>query len=140
MDLNNVPLGATGFGFQNGGTDTTGVPHIDLAVGSANVVDVRQGDIFPVDTVNPFPLYSIAPPSDGVARDFKERFLAITRISNMITTRSDSFTAYLLVQGWRNAGTTSATMVSQKRLAFILDRSQVSPTNFTVQSTNVPTP
>ena len=29
----------------------------------------------------------------------------VTRLSNLITTRSDSFTVYIVVQGWRNAGT-----------------------------------
>ena len=42
---------------------------------------------------------------DGVRKDFEDRFLFLTRISNMITTRSDTFTCYLMVQGWRNVGT-----------------------------------
>jgi hypothetical protein len=70
-----------------------------------------------------------SPNPDGVRRDFEERFLFLTRISNMVTTRSDSFTAYVLVQGWRDAGTPNATLVSQKRLGFIIDRSNLSAKN-----------
>jgi hypothetical protein len=55
--------------------------------------------------------------------DFEERNLALTRISNLITTRSDSFTAYILVQGWRDAETANAALVVQRRLGLILDRS-----------------
>jgi len=43
----------------------------------------------------------------------------------LVTTRSDCYTAYIQVQGWRDAGTADATMVSQKRLAFIVDRSRI---------------
>ena len=43
--------------------------------------------------------------TDQVVGDFESQFLALTRISNLITTRSDSFTAYVVVQGWRGAGT-----------------------------------
>ena len=33
--------------------------------------------------------------------------LSLTRVSNLITTRSDSFTCYIDVQGWRGAGTSA---------------------------------
>ena len=71
-------------------------------------------------------------------RDFR-----VDRISNMITTRSDSFTVYAVVEGWLNAGTPLAERVSQKRIAFIADRSQVkglvSPQGQTVLTTPVAT-
>ena len=50
----------------------------------------------------------------------------LARVSNMITTRSDSFTAYVTLQGWRNAGGgTSAEMVVQRRAVVVFDRSGV---------------
>ncbi len=77
-------------------------------------------------------------PSDGVVNDFEQRFAVLTRISNLITTRSDSFTCYILLQGWRNAGTTSATLATERRAAFILDRSGVTQTNRNATRTVVP--
>jgi hypothetical protein len=62
---------------------------------------------------------------DGVHNDFEEQFAMLTRISNLITTRSDSFTVYIVVQGWRNAGTATPELVVQRRAAMIIDRSNV---------------
>src|SRR5207302_258 len=62
---------------------------------------------------------------DGVLNDFEEQFLMLNRISNLITTRSDSFTVYIIVQGWRNAGTSTPQLVVQRRAAMIVDRSNV---------------
>jgi hypothetical protein len=77
---------------------------------------------------------------DGVYGDFENQNLALNRISNLITTRSDSFTAYVIVQGWRNVGTTSPTLVVQRRGAFIIDRSTITPANNTQPANvNVPT-
>ena len=66
---------------------------------------------------------------DGVSHDFEEQFLLLNKISNLITTRSDSFTVYILVQGWRGAGTNAPKLVVQRRVAFIQDRSAVTETN-----------
>jgi hypothetical protein len=60
-----------------------------------------------------------------VAQDFQGEFAVLTRISNLITTHSDSFTVYICVQGWQNAGTSSATAVITRRFAFVVDRSAV---------------
>ena len=49
----------------------------------------------------------------------------MSRISNLITTRSDSFTAYICLQQWENAGTPEARLVSQRRYAVLLDRSGI---------------
>jgi hypothetical protein len=63
----------------------------------------------------------------------------INRISNLITTRSDSFTVYIVIQGWRNAGAPVTSdpnppvtgdpkapqLVVERRAAFIIDRSNV---------------
>jgi len=56
-------------------------------------------------------------PSDGAASDFEERDVIFTRISNLVTVRSDVFTAYILVR----IGTDGP----QKRVLAVLDRSQV---------------
>jgi hypothetical protein len=49
----------------------------------------------------------------------------------MITTRSDTFTVYVLVQGWRGAGDPGQTpeLVVQRRKAFTADRNGLTPTN-----------
>ena len=78
--------------------------------------------------------------TDGVRNDWEERTLMLNRISNLITTRSDTFTCYVLLQGWRNAGTTNATLAVQRRAAFILDRTNVTATNSRPQTFTVPTP
>jgi hypothetical protein len=56
-------------------------------------------------------------PSDGAVSDFEERDVIFARISNIVTVRSDVFTAYILVR----IGTDGP----QKRVLAILDRSQV---------------
>jgi hypothetical protein len=55
--------------------------------------------------------------------DWESTTLMVNRVSNMLCLRSDSFTVYLQVQAWQNAGTQNATMVAQRRAAFIVDRS-----------------
>ncbi|MBN2138529.1 MAG: hypothetical protein JW720_12045 [Sedimentisphaerales bacterium] len=56
---------------------------------------------------------------DGAADDFEERDLIFQRISNLISVRSDVFTAYVLVR----IGTDGP----QRRVIAILDRSEVNP-------------
>jgi hypothetical protein len=56
-------------------------------------------------------------PNDGAENDFEERDLIFSRISNLVTVRSDVYTAYILVR----IGTDGP----QKRVLAILDRSQV---------------
>jgi len=69
--------------------------------------------------------------SSSTIADFEEQFLAMTRVSNLVTTRSDSFTAYITVQGWRNAGSSAVTglsapeLVVQRRLGVFIDRTPV---------------
>jgi hypothetical protein len=65
---------------------------------------------------------------DSVQFDFEEHFLILNRVSNMITTRSDSFTVYVLVQGWRGGGTPTPELVVQRRRAFTTDRSGLTST------------
>ena len=63
--------------------------------------------------------------------DYEERFLLLNRISNLITTRSDTFTAYVLLQGYRDVGVpgVTPTLVVQRRQAYLLDRNGVTPVN-----------
>jgi hypothetical protein len=61
-------------------------------------------------------------PSDVAIDDFEERDVIFARISNLVTVRSDVFTAYILVRIGRDG--------PQKRVMAILDRSNVrSPTD-----------
>jgi len=70
------------------------------------------------------PTWDVGDVSPGtVAGDFKARYLMLNRISNLVTTRSDTFTCYILVQGWREAGTNLPSLDWEQRKAFILDRS-----------------
>ena len=85
--------------------------------------NLAQGDMSPL----PAGLQSGLDGDDHVFGDFEARYLMINRISNMVTFRSDSFTVYALVQGWRNAGTDQPELVAQRRVASIVDRSTVRP-------------
>lgn len=77
--------------------------------------------------------------SDSPRIDFSERFLLLDRISNLITTRSDSFTCYVLIQGWRGVGSGAPTLAVQKRAAFYLDRTGVTPSNVFPMAFPIPT-
>ncbi len=56
-------------------------------------------------------------PGDGAVSDFEERDVIFSRISNLVTVRSDVFTAYILVRIGVDG--------PQRRVIAILDRSQV---------------
>jgi len=56
---------------------------------------------------------------DGITDDFEERDIIFSRISNLVTVRSDVFTAYILVRIGEDG--------PQKRVIAILDRSNVYP-------------
>jgi hypothetical protein len=81
-------------------------------------IDDDSGDMSPR---NP----TAAPVYDPVRNDFEQQFLTFNRLSNLITTRSDSFTNYVLVQGWRGVGSATPELVVQRRRAFMSDRSGV---------------
>jgi hypothetical protein len=98
------------------------VQNVVLAAGDP---DDAQGDFQPYNLSTPAP----ATPVDGIRYDFKEQNLLLTRLSNLISMRSDSFTVYVLVQGWRGVGTATPTLVVQRRAAFIQDRSPVTEFN-----------
>ena len=75
------------------------------------------------------PLYSLIDldrfpdltPSDGAVSDFEERDVIFSRISNLVTVRSDVFTAYILVRIGIDG--------PQRRVIAILDRSTVNSTD-----------
>jgi hypothetical protein len=98
-------------------------------LGNTNSTDftLAQGNLSPINGT-----------SDGIAGDFESRFNLITRVGNLITTRSDSYTAYILVQGWLNAETDHPTLKVQRRAAIIIDRSTVTPNNTSPSVINVP--
>jgi hypothetical protein len=60
-------------------------------------------------------------PGDGAVSDFEERDVIFSRISNLVTVRSDVFTAYILVRIGVDG--------PQRRVIAILDRSQVNSTD-----------
>jgi len=60
-------------------------------------------------------------PSDGAVSDFEERDMIFSRISDLVTVRSDVFTAYILVRIGVDG--------PQKRVVAILDRSRVNSTS-----------
>jgi hypothetical protein len=75
------------------------------------------------------------PPPD----DFERYWANAIRLSNLVTFRSDSFTVYALVEGWRDANTPKAKRVLQRRAAFIVDRSCVTETNREPRIINIAT-
>ena len=90
-------------------------------LGATNVVPVLKGK--PLDN------------RTDADHDWMPSTLMVRRISNLISLRSDSFTAYVIVQGWRNTQTPYPELVIQKRLAVLLDRSSLGNA-----TTGLPTP
>ena len=73
----------------------------------------------------------------NIAEDYQSDFAEVTRISNLVTTHSDTFTVYIVVEGWANAyppganpGPSANSPQPQlkvlHRYAFICDRSAIS--------------
>ncbi|MGD0388920.1 MAG: helix-hairpin-helix domain-containing protein [Tepidisphaeraceae bacterium] len=112
FDLNQVT------GFQNG----TGVAGIPTAPTSSTGLLSPPDPNFGTSTAA-----STTP--TGITEDYQWDCLTLSRISNLITTRSDTFTVYIEVQGWQNAGSTNASLPPQpmitRRYAFIVDRSAI---------------
>ena len=90
--------------------------------GSANYRIDYYDDHDPTDPTNDLAGFPDLTPGDNAPDDFEERDVIFSRISNLVTVRSDIFTAYILVR----IGTDGP----QKRVMAILDRSNVySPTD-----------
>lgn len=98
--------------------------------------DDRTGDLSPYD---PTRNTSSDPTTDGIRRDFEEQFMLLNRVSNLITTRSDTFTVYILLQGWRNTGNANPELAVERRTAMIVDRSRYTQTNGQLSVNRVPT-
>jgi hypothetical protein len=108
-DLGKYPGPGTAYGFRNG------YGLVNLTGGTEPGVDA--GDLAP----------NVRGKTDGVRADFEEQYLVFNRISNLITTRSDSFTCYVYVMGVAHDGAPDAEIKVQRRVAFIADRSGVRP-------------
>ncbi len=102
--------------------------YVTALIGSDTEPGNADGDLSPLG----------AGKSDSVRGDYEEKFLLINRVSNFLTTRSDTFTCYLMIQGFRDAGTPNAKKVVEHRAAFTLDRSGLTPTNKAPKVTNIP--
>jgi len=77
-------------------------------------------------------------PLDLVYAPFQD-LQTVGRLSNYATTRSDAYTVYLLIQAWQDADSAAPVLVSEKRTAFILDRSTVNQVNRTTKAMQVST-
>ena len=126
FDLNQVP------GFQNGAGTFTISP-------SGCTASSAMGLLSPADQAFGTTAPSTNNPLNGT-EDYQSDCLTLTRISNLITTRSDTFTVYLEVQGWQNAGTANAQPVITRRYSFIVDRSAINadPTSRFLKTLTVP--
>jgi hypothetical protein len=131
FDLNKVPLLTSTYFPLNPKPVSSGATALQNYYGNPNGTDYGPdaGDISP--------LWSIALPSgawqsDNMTNDFETRMAMINRVSNLLTTRSDTYTVYVLVQGWSGVGTGTPNLVVQRRAAFIADRTQLTPSNQTL--------
>ncbi len=106
-----------------------------ITIGTTQLDDY-DGDLSPY---NPTSTARGLPTVDGVLDGFSPRFVQLNRVSNLITTRSDMYTVYVLVQGWRNVGTATPELVVQRRAAIMVDRTPATPLAKTVNIINVPT-
>ncbi|MGN6626788.1 MAG: hypothetical protein ACTHLN_09220, partial [Tepidisphaeraceae bacterium] len=118
---------------------TMATPVFQLGGTGANKLGATATDLRTLDFGNNYGDLSPSGGQDNVAGDFENRYLVLSRISNLITTRSDKYVIYVILQGWRNAGNSNATLVVQRRAALIVDRNAASSTNQSLTSTRVPT-
>ncbi len=111
---------ATGVGNlrELSGFASTGELNFVTATGSGSNKDFYSIQRFGRD-VNDLAGFPDLTGSDGIANDFEERDVIFSRISNLVTVRSDVFTAYILVRIGADG--------PQKRVVAILDRSDVYP-------------
>ena len=141
FDLNKVtdPSNSAS-GFQ------TALTHLNIAAGGGTGgVNTTNGLLTPPDQqfpgATPISNANLLGVSSGVAEDYQSDFAMLSRISNLITTRSDTFTVYVEVQGWANAGTSAAKPIITRRYAYIADRSEINgdPRSRFVRTVTVPT-
>jgi hypothetical protein len=130
--LNRVKDSTGAHFFQRGTTAPTSVPPSTDTVALTGSTTAGQGNLSQGTT---FP------------NEFNELYLQINRLSNLITTHSDTYTVYIVIEGWQNAGdvapfnaTTNPppTPVLTRRSAFIVDRNSVTPLSRAVKTVTVP--
>jgi len=132
FELNVVPVRLNGLSIRPDGMPVK--PGNDQIVFFRNLLGYWGDHEFDVAQGN---LAALAGKS-GVKGDFAAKFLMMTRVSNLLTTRSDSFTVYLIVQGWKEAETDHPRLVAQKRSAFIVDRAMLMRHGGSMGITQVP--
>jgi hypothetical protein len=123
FDLNRVNRTSTP-GFATWWSPSLGGPIPNLAAFNP---DNSDGDITP-----------LAPSGQNVQGDYEADYNVLNRISNLITTRSDAFTVYIVLEGWQDTGTAAARRITQRRAAFIVDRSGVTATQTNPTVTYIP--
>jgi hypothetical protein len=64
--------------------------------------------------------------SSPVITDYANTYHSFIRVSNLLTTRSDAFTMYVLLQQWQDFGTAQPVLLNESRYAAVIDRSQLS--------------
>lgn len=71
--------------------------------------------------------------SANASKDFEQQYLNQIRLSNLASTRSDSYTVYICVQAWRTNGTSAsqnnnpARLLAERRGAYLVNRGVVTP-------------
>ncbi len=102
--------------------------------------DDGDGDLSPFNATLPVsrPASGEADPTDHIVGDFESRYLLLNRVSNLLTTRSDSFTLYAQVIGLHGVGTPYPDVAVSRRAATVLDRSLVKPMPLAGQTTLTP--
>jgi hypothetical protein len=119
FDLNQVPGFQTGSGTFDPTKPTAGASNPSSALGLLSPADPNFGTTAAAYTTPPL----------GDVEDYQEDCLTLMRISNLVTTRSDTFTVYIEVQGWLNADSPSGGPLPQpvitRHYAFIVDRSAI---------------
>lgn len=114
FELNRIPAYSAGDLDEAG---TTGSPAFRFLAGDPETVDFTQGQ-----GEITAPTSTGTPAGDGILGDYKQRLLVLNRVSNLLTTRSDSFTVYVLVQAWQDAGSRIPVLIGERRSAFIMNR------------------
>ncbi len=137
----------TGYGFATPNGPFTSIVDLNkiVAVNSTLATPLNFANCFgafPTDTTDSGlamgDIYPTSGTPDTILNDFEQRFLMFNRVSNLVTVRSDSFTVYVLVQGWKNTGTASPELVATRRAALIVDRSAMTSTSNTLNVSTVP--
>ncbi len=129
-DLNQVVETAAGPNLGKGFQNAYGHQFLTYSAPSSAV-----GAMTPADPLFPN-ITSPTPATSPVSQDYQWDFLTLNRVSNLITTRSDNFTVYVVVEGWQNAvlpgqpayvagNPNPPQMKVLRRFAFIADRSAI---------------